>query len=258
VFERFTDRARRVIVLAQEEARHLQHHYIGTEHLLLGMLLEGEGAAARALNALGVRREDALREIEQIVPRGTQEPSGHVPFTPRAKKILELSLREALQLGHNYIGTEHLLLALVREGEGVGAQILPKLGPDYSAVRQEVLDELAIGGRLAPMVPEIADEIAQVRVKRERAIEANDLEQARRLRGEERGLRAELARRQDLWHASFTELTSAVEQAQAAKDAALDRGDLEEAARARGEERRLSQQLAAMEREAGPPPPFLP
>src|SRR5579885_2668870 len=117
MFERFTDRARRVVVMAQEEARMLNHNYIGTEHILLGLIHEGEGVA---------------QQVEEIIGQGQQAPSGHIPFTPRAKKVLELSLREALQLGHNYIGTEHILLGLIREGEGVAAQVLVKLGADLN------------------------------------------------------------------------------------------------------------------------------
>jgi ATP-dependent Clp protease ATP-binding subunit ClpC len=139
VFERFTERARRVVVLAQEEARLLNHNYIGTEHLLLGLIHEGEGVAAKALEALNIRLEDVRREVEEMIGHGSNAPSGHIPFTPRAKKVLELSLREALQLGHNYIGTEHILLGLIREGEGVAAQVLQKLGADLSRVRQEVI-----------------------------------------------------------------------------------------------------------------------
>ncbi len=128
MFERFTDRARRVVVLAQEEARMLNHNYIGTEHILLGLIHEGEGVAAKALESLGISLEAVRSQVEEIIGQGQQAPSGHIPFTPRAKKVLELSLREALQLGHNYIGTEHILLGLIREGEGVAAQVLVKLG----------------------------------------------------------------------------------------------------------------------------------
>lgn len=143
IFERFTDRARRVTVLAQEEARLLGHNYIGTEHILLGLIHEGEGVAAKALESLKVNLPQTRAMIEEIVGQGGQKPSGHIPFTPRAKKVLELSLREALQLGHNYIGTEHILLGLIREGEGVAAQVLVKLGADLSRVRQQVIAVLA-------------------------------------------------------------------------------------------------------------------
>jgi ATP-dependent Clp protease ATP-binding subunit ClpC len=152
LFERFTDRARRVVVLAQEEARLLNHNYIGTEHILLGLIHEGEGVAAKALESLGISLEAVRQQVEEIIGQGGSSPSGHIPFTPRAKKVLELSLREALQLGHNYIGTEHILLGLIREGEGVAAQVLVKLGADLSRVRQQVIQLLSghMGSGAAP------------------------------------------------------------------------------------------------------------
>ena len=143
MFERFTDLARRVVVLAQEEARMLNHNYIGTEHILLGLIHEGEGVAAKGLESLGISLEAVRAQVEEIIGQGQQAPSGHIPFTPRAKKVLELSLREALQLGHNYIGTEHILLGLIREGEGVAAQVLVKLGADLNRVRQQVIQLLS-------------------------------------------------------------------------------------------------------------------
>ena len=143
MFERFTDRARRVVVLAQEEARMLNHDYIGTEHILLGLIHEGHGVAAGALEALGITDEAVRQQIEEIVGRGKKPArSGHIPFTPRAKKSLELSLREALQLGHNYIGTEHILLGLIREGEGPAAQVLTAMGADLDMVREQVIEIL--------------------------------------------------------------------------------------------------------------------
>jgi ATP-dependent Clp protease ATP-binding subunit ClpA len=138
VFERFTDQARRVVVLAQEEARMLDHNYIGTEHLLLALLHEEAGVAAEALESLNISLEAARQQVEKIVGRGQAAPTGHLPFTPRARVVLELSLREALQLRHPYIGTEHLLLGLVREGEGIGAQILLNVGADMNRVRRSV------------------------------------------------------------------------------------------------------------------------
>jgi ATP-dependent Clp protease ATP-binding subunit ClpC len=143
MFERFTDRARRVVVLAQEEARMLNHSYIGTEHILLGLIHEGEGVAAKALESLSISLGAVREQVQEIIGQGQQTPSGHIPFTPRAKKVLELSLREALQLGHNYIGTEHILLGLIREGEGVAAQVLVKLGADLNRVRQTVIQLLS-------------------------------------------------------------------------------------------------------------------
>ncbi|MEO0049188.1 MAG: hypothetical protein RL556_520 [Actinomycetota bacterium] len=143
MFEKFTDKARRVVVLAQEEAKLLNHNYIGTEHILLGLIHEGEGVAAKALESLGISLESVREQVQEIIGQGQQAPTGHIPFTPRAKKVLELSLREALQLGHSYIGTEHLLLGLIREGEGVAAQVLTKLGADTNRVRQQVIQLLS-------------------------------------------------------------------------------------------------------------------
>jgi len=161
VFERFTDRARRVVVLAQEEARLLNHNYIGTEHILLGLIHEGEGVAAKALESLGISLEAVRAQVEEIIGQGGSSPSGHIPFTPRAKKVLELSLREALQLGHNYIGTEHILLGLIREGEGVAAQVLVKLGADLSRVRQQVIQLLSgYAGQKEPSTSGAAAEAA--------------------------------------------------------------------------------------------------
>ncbi len=136
MFERFTDRARRVVVLAQEEARMLDHNWIGTEHLLLGLIREGDGVAAKALESLGISLQAVRHEVEEIIGRGEQVPSEVIPFTPRSKKVLELSLRESLQLGNNYIGTEHILLGLMREGDGVAPQVLVKLASNsFSRLR---------------------------------------------------------------------------------------------------------------------------
>jgi hypothetical protein len=145
MFERFTNRARRAVVLAQEEARLLNHNYIGTEHLLLGLIHEGEGVAARALESLDISLEAVRAQVEEIIGQGETAPTGHIPFTRRAKKVLELSLREARQLRCHYIGTEHILLGLVREGEGVAAKVLVKLGADLPQVRQQVVQLLAEG-----------------------------------------------------------------------------------------------------------------
>jgi ATP-dependent Clp protease ATP-binding subunit ClpC len=139
MFERFTDRGRRVVVLAQEEGRMLNHNYIGTEHILLGLIREGDGVAAKALESLGISLDAVRQQVGEIIGRGEKEPSGHIPFTKRAKKVLELSLRESMQLGHNYIGTEHILLGLIREGDGVAARVLVKLGADLNRVRQQVI-----------------------------------------------------------------------------------------------------------------------
>jgi hypothetical protein len=143
MFERFTDRARKVVVLAQEEARLLDHNYIGTEHILLGLIHEGRGVGAKALESLGISLEAVRQQVEEIIGVGKHTPSGHIPFTPRAKKVLEGSLRESILLGHNYIGTEHILLGLIREGEGVAAQVLVRLGADLNRVRLQVIELLA-------------------------------------------------------------------------------------------------------------------
>ena len=164
MFERFTDRARRVVVLAQEEARDLDHNYIGTEHLLLGLCHEGAGVAVDALEALGVSLAAVREQVEEIVGRGGQQPSGHIPFTPRAKKVLELSLRESQQLGHEYIGTEHLLLGLIREGQGVAARVLGNLGVDLGRARQQVIELLSAGPGSA-----VAEGEAAVRIRGSRA-----------------------------------------------------------------------------------------
>jgi ATP-dependent Clp protease ATP-binding subunit ClpC len=172
MFERFTARARRIVVLAQEEARMLNHNYIGTEHILLGLIHEGEGVAARTLQSLGVDLPTVRAQIEEIIGRGQSASTGHVPFTPRAKKVLELSLREAVQLGHKHIGSEHILLGLVREGEGVAAQVLEKLGASLNVVRQKVLElgqeegwfEAAEAPRRphqAPRCPRCSEELAE-------------------------------------------------------------------------------------------------
>jgi hypothetical protein len=154
MFERFTDQARRVVVLAQEEARMLNHNYIGTEHILLGLIHEGCGVAAEALESLGISLDAVRQQVEEIIGQGQEVPSGHIPFTPRGKKVLELSLRESLQLGHNYIGTEHILLGLIREGDGVAGQVLVKLGADLNRVRQQVIQLISSQqpqpGRLPP------------------------------------------------------------------------------------------------------------
>jgi ATP-dependent Clp protease ATP-binding subunit ClpC len=139
MFERFTDRARRVVVLAQEEARMRNHSFIGTEHILLALIDEGDGTGVKALESLGISRDEVRQQVEEIIGQGQHAPSGHIPFTPRAKKVLELSLRESVQLAQAYIGTEHILLGLIREGDGVAAQVLVRLGADLDRVRQQVI-----------------------------------------------------------------------------------------------------------------------
>jgi ATP-dependent Clp protease ATP-binding subunit ClpA len=216
MFERFTDRARRVVVLAQEEARLLNHNYIGTEHLLLGLAHEGQGVAATALESLGISLEAVRAQVEEIIGQGQGAPTGHIPFTPRAKKVLELSLRESKQLGHNYIGTEHILLGLIREGEGVAAQVLVKLGADLSRARGQVIGLLTgqTGGvqagartRLVRMTMPadlflLEEQLAQVRRQKENAIDAEDLDRAAALRDQEQLLRR-LVERERAWTAGM-------------------------------------------------------
>jgi len=252
MFERFTDRARRVVVLAQEEARMLNHNYIGTEHILLGLVHEGEGVAAKALESLGISLEAVRQQVEEIIGQGEDPPQGHIPFTPRAKTVLELSLREANHLGHNYIGTEHILLGLLREGEGVAAQVLVKLGADLSRVRQQVIQLLhghqgmepqaasggpprarmpsdlpagvdALQSRLSaieqrvgtgPATGDLDEQIAQVRRDKESAIDAQDFDQAASLRDRERHLLAGKTARQEEWEAAHPDLVSLAEQVQ--------------------------------------------
>jgi Clp amino terminal domain, pathogenicity island component len=243
MFERFTDRARRVIVLAQEEARMLNHNYIGTEHILLGLVREGEGVAAQALESLGVSLDAVRQQVEEIIGQGQEAPSGHIPFTPRAKKVLELSLRESLQLGHNYIGTEHILLGLIREGDGVAAQVLVRLGADLNRVRHQVIQLIAgrplregapgpevqarldvVEIRLAvlehrvgtgPDTSDLDEQIAQVRREKESAVDARDFEQATARRNREKELLAAKAARQEQWvagHAALPLLAERVQQ----------------------------------------------
>jgi ATP-dependent Clp protease ATP-binding subunit ClpC len=139
MFERFTDRARRVVVLAQEEARMLDHDHVGTEHVLLGLIHEGSGLAARVLEALRIRPEVVRERVEEAIGRGEQAPSGHIPFTPQAKELLRLALQESRDLGHSYVGTEHILLGLIRQGDGVAAQVLTGLGADLNGARVQVI-----------------------------------------------------------------------------------------------------------------------
>jgi hypothetical protein len=256
MFERFTDRARRVVVLAQEEARMLNHNYIGTEHILLGLIHEGEGVAAKALESLGISLDAVRQQVEEIIGQGQQAPSGHIPFTPRAKKVLELTRREAEQLGHNYIGTEHILLGLIREGNGVAAQVLVMLGADLNRVRLTViqllhghtakepvptrsaaqelrlppglqarLDEVeqrlaAIEQRLGtgPDTGDLDEQIAQVCREKESAIDARDYEQAASLRGREKELLASKAARQEQWAAGHPALPALAERCQQLTD----------------------------------------
>jgi ATP-dependent Clp protease ATP-binding subunit ClpA len=198
VFERFTERARQVVVLAQDEARALKHNYIGTEHILLGLLREEEGLAARVLESLDITVEEVRLQVARIVGQGDEQIAGQIPFTPRAKKVLELSLREALALGHDYIGTEHILLGLAREGQGVAVRILLDFDADADKLRDTVIGMLSgAHPRLAaehstsqarPIPPELVEEIEKLRDEKEAAIEAGDFERAAKLRDRERKL----------------------------------------------------------------------
>jgi ATP-dependent Clp protease ATP-binding subunit ClpC len=252
MFERFTDRARRVIVLAQEEARMLNHNYIGTEHILLGLIHEGEGVAAKTLESLGISLEAMRQQVEEIIGQGQQAPPAHIPFTPRAKKVLELSHQEARQLGHKYIGTEHILLGLVHEGDGVAAQVLVQRGADPDRVRQQVIQLLhgyqsqepasarsaerglgvqarleAVELRLAdieqrvgigPDTSDLDEQIEAVRAGKEAAIEAQDFEQAASLRQGERELLESRAARREQWVAGHPALPDLTERCQQLAD----------------------------------------
>ena len=249
MFERFTDRARRVVVLAQEEARMLNHNYIGTEHILLGLIHEGEGVAAKALESLGISLDAVRQQVEEIIGQGQQAPSGHIPFTPRAKQVLELSRREAEQLGHSYIGTEHILLGLIRQGDGVAAEVLVSLGADLNRVRQQVIQLLhdyqgkepmpagtaarelrmmpgvqarleAIEQRVGtgPDTTDLDEQIAQIRRDKESAIDARDFEDAAALRNNEKEFLAVKAARQERWAAAHPALPELAERWQQLAD----------------------------------------
>ena len=239
MFERFTDRARRVVVLAQEEARMLNHNYIGTEHILLGLLREGEGVAAKALESLGISLDAVRQQVEEIIGQGQQAPSGHIPFTPRAKKVLELADRETRALGHAYVGTEHILLGLIREGDGVAAQVLVKLGADLNRVRQQVI-QLLHGDQ--------GTDVAGAGSRRGKRARARLLDDAlaridaldRRLAAIESwvGLRPDL-----------DDLAQEIAQVRREKEAAVDRQDFEAAAALRDKEMQLLGARVAREKE---------
>ena len=239
MFERFTDRARRVVVLAQEEARMLNHNYIGTEHILLGLIHEGEGVAARTLESLGISLDAVRQQVEEIIGQGQQAPSGHIPFTPRAKKVLELSLRESLQLGHDYIGTEHILLGLIREGDGVAAQVLVRLGADLNRVRQQVIELLyghqdqdvgSAGSRPGERAPAGLPEEALAR------FDALD----RRLTALERWVSVQ---------PDLEDLDREIAQVRREKEAAIERQDFEAAVASRAREKQLLAARADREKE---------
>jgi len=252
MFERFTDRARRVVVLAQEEARLLSHNYIGTEHILLGLIHEGEGVAAEVLRTLGIGLDAVRDRVRSAIGEGSQAPSGHIPFTPRAKKVLELSLREALQLGHNYIGTEHILLGLIREGQGVAAEVLVALGADLNVVRQQVIRVLrgvpgpAPGSELDDPLPRPAGRLERGAIsgalRRVTAVEARvaSVEERIGTGPEDAGLDAQITR------------------LGRERQAAVDAQEYERAAALRDEERELIGRRTAMRQEWAAAHPSLP
>ena len=256
MFERFTDRARRVVVRAQEEARLLDHDYIGTEHLLLGLVHDGQGVAAKVLESSEIPLEVVRRRVEEAVSRGTQAPSGHIPITEQGKEVLRLAHRESAEIGHHYIGTEHLLLGLIREGDGVAAQVLVMLGADQNRVRQQVIQLLhgrsaeqpgsgrpaerelsllpavktllegleqrltAIEQRVGtgPDTSDLDEQIAQVCREKESAVDAQDFDQAVSLRDREKQLLADKATRQEQWAAGQPSLPDLAERFQQLTD----------------------------------------
>jgi ATP-dependent Clp protease ATP-binding subunit ClpA len=253
MLERFTDQARRVVVLAEEEARMLDHNWIGTEHLLLGLLREGDGIAARVLASRGISLQPVREQVVEIVGQVLQHASEHIAFTPRSKKVLELSLRESLQLGHDRVGTGHLLLGLIREGDGVAAQVLVRLGADLNQVRQQVIELVSdlrpqsgrrpprevvpvmwmhnrldvFKGRLAaveqqvgirPDTSDLDQQIAQIRREKESAADARDDERAAVLRDREKELLASKAARQEQWTAGHPGLPVLAERVQQLAD----------------------------------------
>ncbi len=251
MFERFTDRARRVVVLAQEEARMLNHNYIGTEHILLGLIHEGEGVAAKALESLGIELTAVRLQVEAIIGRGLESGSGHIPFTPRAKKVLELSLREALQLGHNYIGTEHLLLGLIREGDGVAAQVLTDLGADLSRVRQRVIQTLHgyQGTRPAPIGGPLPD-LPAGGERRALAL--------LRTRLSEFDARLSAIEQRVGTGADTRDLDEQIDRLRRDKEAAVTAQEYEQAAALRDEEKRLLEEKSARQQEWEAAHPALP
>ena len=239
MFEQFSDRARQAVVQAQQEARRLNHNYIGTEHLLLGLIREGDGVAAKALESLGISLDAVRQQVEEMIGRGQQTLSGHIPFTPRAKRVLELSLREALQLGHKYIGTEHILLGLIREGDGVAAQVLVRLGCDLNRVRQQVIQLLhGHQGKVVMSAGSRLGEHPGARLPDDVYERTDALD--RRLAAVERwmGMRPDLG-----------DLDQEIAQVRQDKEAALDRQDFDAAAALRDKEKQLLAARADREKE---------
>jgi hypothetical protein len=251
MFERFTDRARRVVVMAQEEARLLNHGYIGTEHILLGLIREEEGVAAKALSALDIELQTVRDRVKEICGAGEEhQPEGHIPFTPRAKLVLELSLREALQLGHDYIGTEHILLGLVREGEGVAAQVLVELGADPDRLRHRVIGLLA--GRLSmppgsgerPDRPVLSVQRRVLPSRRERLLTSGF-----RVRLNELESRVSAVEQRVGFGPDVSHIDQEIVRVLGEKHAAADVQDYEQAAELRDAERMLSKEKSAKQRE---------
>jgi hypothetical protein len=249
MLERFTDRARRVVKLAEEEARMLNHNYIGTEHIMLGLIREDEGVAAKALESLGISLQAVREQVEAIIGQGQQVPSDVIPFTPRAKKVLELSLRESLQLRHNYIGTEHILLGLLREGDGVAPQVLVKLGADLNRVRQQVIGLISgqqpQPGRLPPREGAPATEVQD----RMDVIEArlNAIEVLLAAVEQRVGIRPDT-----------TDLDEQIDRARGERQAAAHAQEYEQAASLRDREKELLASKAARQREWAAGHPALP
>jgi hypothetical protein len=249
MLERFTDQARRAVVLAEEEARTLDHNWIGTEHLLLGLIREGDSVAARALESQGISLQPVRQQVEEMIGRGQQVPSEQIPFTPRSKKVLELSLRESLQLGQDHVGTEHILLGLIREGDGVAAQVLVRLGADLNRVRQQVIELVSdlrpqsgrrpprevvpviwmqvrldvVEGRLAaveqrvgigPDTSDLDEQVNRIRGERHAAATTQEYEQAASLREREKELLASKTARQEQWAAGHPTLPDLAERYQ--------------------------------------------
>jgi Clp amino terminal domain, pathogenicity island component/UvrB/uvrC motif len=249
MLERFTDRARRVVQLAEEEARRLDHNYIGTEHILLGLIHEGEGVAAKALELLGISLDAVRQQVEEIIGRGQQAPSEHIPFTPRAKKVLELSLLESMQLGHSYIGTEHILLGVLREGDGVAAQVLVKLGADLNRVRQQVI-QLISGQQPQPgrLPPREGAPVTEVQARLD-AIEGR----LAAIEGQLAAVEQRVGIRPDT-----TDLDEQIDRVRGERQAAADAQEYEQAASLRDREKELLASKAARQEQWATEHPALP
>jgi Clp amino terminal domain, pathogenicity island component/UvrB/uvrC motif len=248
MLERFTDRARRVVALAEEEARRLDHNYIGTEHILLGLIHEGDGVAAQVLESLGISLDAVRQQVVEIIGQGQQVPDEVIPFTPRSKKVLELSLRESQQLGHNHIGTEHILLGLIREGDGVAAQVLVKLGADLNRVRQRVIQLIAAQQQPGHLPPREGVPVTEARARLD-AIEG-------RLAGIE-GQLAAVEQRVGI-RPDTTDLDEQIDRVRGERQAAADAQEYEQAASLRDREKELLASMAARQEQWAAEHPALP